>query len=226
MRNRLWDLLKTPEGDWYEGKLTRHNHFDAIAHINDELNLVLTEFADEDRRRFMASCFGYFLTMHLEMKFSVGIIHRLLLRELHHNSPTDKMQFMLENQSVRFLMEFYLITELRFGVVPDTTKYVAVENGIHQLYFFEADEVLLEEIMGVITVAEFGEAYDAVKLYLIYMLNWILMRVNERFKIYVWQFRLVEDLDAFPWGAHVYRHSIYSFKHTLDGRRDSYLLSR
>ncbi|KAK2641371.1 hypothetical protein Ddye_023134 [Dipteronia dyeriana] len=110
------------------------------------------EFADEDRRRFMASCFEHFLTMHREMKFSGGIIHRLLLRELHHNGPTDEMHFMSGTQS-------------------------------------------------------------------------ILMGVDERFKIPVWQFRLVKDLDAFdafPWGAYVYRHSIHSFKHALDGRKDGF----
>ncbi|KAI9182010.1 hypothetical protein LWI28_021027 [Acer negundo] len=48
------------------------------------------------------------------------------------------------------------------------------------------------------------------------------MGLDEREKVPVWQFRLVEDLDAFdafPWGAHVYRRSIYGFKHALDGRR-------
>ncbi|KAK2658587.1 hypothetical protein Ddye_005120 [Dipteronia dyeriana] len=110
--------------------------------------------------------------MNREIKFLGGIIHRLLLRELHHNDPTDEIQFMLGNNSVRF------------------------------------SKVPLEEIRDVVTVVEFGEAYDAVKLCLIYMLNWILMGVDKRFKIPVWQFWLVEDLDAFnafPWGAHVYR---------------------
>ncbi|KAK2645651.1 hypothetical protein Ddye_020846 [Dipteronia dyeriana] len=184
MRIRLRDSLKTPEGDWYESKLTRHNHFDALAHIDNVLNRVPVEFADEDRRQFMASCFGHFVTMHREMKFSGGINHRLLLRELNHNGLTYKMHFMLGNQSVRFSkMEFCMITGLRFGVVPDTTKYASVENGIHERYFLGADEVLLEEIRGVVTGAEFGKAYDAVKLCLLYMLNWILMRVDERFKI-------------------------------------------
>ncbi|KAK2635536.1 hypothetical protein Ddye_030328 [Dipteronia dyeriana] len=223
MRNRLRDLLKTPQGDWYKGKLTRHGHFDALAHIDDALNRVPTEFTDEDRCRFMASCFGHFLMMHQELKFSGGVIHRLLLRELHYNGPTDVMQFMLGNQSVRFpKVYFFLIIELRFGVVPDTTKYAAVENGIHQRYFPRANEVSLEEIRGVVTDTEFGEAYDAVKLYLIYMLNWILIGVDERFKIPVWQFRLVEDLDEFQWGVHVYIDSIYSFKHAFDGRRDGF----
>ncbi|KAK2654523.1 hypothetical protein Ddye_014379 [Dipteronia dyeriana] len=168
MRNRLRDLLKTPEGDWYEGKLTRHNHFEALAHIDDALNWVPTEFADEDR--LMASYFGHFLTMHWEMKFLGDIIHRLLLRELHHNGPTDEMQFMLRNQSVRFSkVEFCLITGLQFGVVQNTTKYAAVENGIHQWYLPGVDEVSLKEIRGVVIVAEFREAYDAVKLCLIYI---------------------------------------------------------
>ncbi|KAK2655938.1 hypothetical protein Ddye_008990 [Dipteronia dyeriana] len=218
------DSLKTLEGNWYEGKLTRHNHFDALAHIDDALNLVPVEFADEDRRRFMASCFGHFLMMHREMKFSADIIHQLLLRELHHNGPTNEMHFMLGTQSVRFSkVKFYLITVLRFGVVPETTMYAVVKNGIHERYFPRVEEMSLEQIMGVVTSTDFGQTYDAVKLCLLYMMNWKLMGVDERFKILVWQFRLVEDLDefdAFPWGAHVFRHSIHSFKHALDGRRD------
>ncbi|KAK2655379.1 hypothetical protein Ddye_008431 [Dipteronia dyeriana] len=150
MRNMLRDFLKTPQGDWYKDKLTRQDHFDALAHIDDALNRVHIEFTNEERCWFMVSCFGHFLTMHREMNFSGGVIHRLLLRELHHKGPTDEMQFMLGNQSVRFS---------------------------------RADEVSLEEIRGVVTAGEFREAYDVVKLCHIYMLKWILMGVDERFKI-------------------------------------------
>ncbi|KAK2652831.1 hypothetical protein Ddye_012687 [Dipteronia dyeriana] len=67
---------------------------------------------------------------------------------------------MLGNQSVRFLkVEFCLITGLRFGVVPDTTNYAAVENGIHQRYFPGTNEVSLEEIMGVVTIVEFRKVF-------------------------------------------------------------------
>ena len=51
------------------------------------------------------------------------------------------------------------------------------------------------------------------------------MGVDERDKVPSWQFRLVEDLDAFdafPWGTHVYRRSIHGFKHELDGRRERF----
>ncbi|KAK2646568.1 hypothetical protein Ddye_021763 [Dipteronia dyeriana] len=84
---------------------------------------------------------------------------------------------MLGNRSVRFSkVEFCLITGLQFGVIPDTSVYAEVENGIHQRYFPGADEVLLEEIRVVHTFGEFQKGYNVVKLCLIYMLNWILMR--------------------------------------------------
>ncbi|KAK2658922.1 hypothetical protein Ddye_005455 [Dipteronia dyeriana] len=139
MRSMLKDFLKTPEGDWFKGKLTRHNHFEALARIDDELNLVPEDFAIKDRRRFMVSYFGHFMSMHWEMIFSSGVIHQLLLRELDHDWPTDEIRFLLGNHMVWFSkVKFCLITGLRFGVVPDTGVYVAVENGIHQWYFLES----------------------------------------------------------------------------------------
>ena len=48
------------------------------------------------------------------------------------------------------------------------------------------------------------------------------MGLDEREKVPIWQFHLVEDLDAFdafPWGTHMYRRSIHGFKHVLDGRQ-------
>ncbi|KAI9159921.1 hypothetical protein LWI28_003283 [Acer negundo] len=118
-------------------------------------------------------------------------------------------------------VEFCLITGLKFGELPDTSTYDTVENGIHQRYFDGRYKVEYAELKAVLRIDIFSEQYDAVKLCLLYMLNWILMGLDEREKVPVWQFRLVEDLDAFdafPWGAHVYRWSIYGFKHALDGR--------
>ncbi|KAK2645095.1 hypothetical protein Ddye_020290 [Dipteronia dyeriana] len=117
-------------------------------------------------------------------KVSGNVVHQLLLRDLYHKGPTDEIQFMLENRLVRFSkVKFYLITGLRFGVVPDTSVYVKVENDIHQRYFPGADEGSFEDIRVALTLKKFQEVYDDVKLYLIYILNWILMGVDEKFKI-------------------------------------------
>ncbi|KAK2641159.1 hypothetical protein Ddye_022922 [Dipteronia dyeriana] len=42
MTNPLRALLKTLKEEWYEGKVTRHDHFDALGHIDDALNRVPT----------------------------------------------------------------------------------------------------------------------------------------------------------------------------------------
>ncbi|KAK2658703.1 hypothetical protein Ddye_005236 [Dipteronia dyeriana] len=176
MTSSMKEMLKTVEGDWFKGKLTRHDHFEDLARIDDALNRVLEEFVVQNRRQFMASCFGHFMSMHRELKFSGGVIHQLLLRELDHDGPTDEMRFLLGNHVVRFSkVEFSLITGLRFGVIPDTSIYVAVENGIHERYFPAHYEVSLDDLRVVLTHGEFEKAYDDVKLCLIYMLNWILM---------------------------------------------------
>ncbi|KAI9201680.1 hypothetical protein LWI28_027328 [Acer negundo] len=223
MRNQLKDSLKTPEEERYSGKITRHDHFDDLTDIDNALNKVPEHLAIEERRRYTESCFGHLLRMDCGMKFSAGIVHRLLIRELHHDGPEDEMRFLLGRHSVRFSkVEFCLITGLKFGELPDTSAYDMVENGIHQRYFEGRDEVEYAELKAVLQIGVFSEQYDAVKLCLLYMLNWILMGLDEREKVPVWQFHLVEDLDAFdafPWGAHVYRRSIYGFKHALDGRR-------
>ncbi|KAK2637706.1 hypothetical protein Ddye_025501 [Dipteronia dyeriana] len=152
MTSRLKQLLKTPEGDWFKGKLTRHDHFKALARIDDALNRVPEEFAVEDRHRFMASCFWHFMSMHRELKFSSGVIHQLLLRELYHDRSIDEMRFLLGNHMVRFWkVEFSLITRLRLGVVPDTSMYIVVENGIHQRYFPAHDEVSLDDLRVILT---------------------------------------------------------------------------
>ncbi|KAK2641158.1 hypothetical protein Ddye_022921 [Dipteronia dyeriana] len=132
----------------------------------------------------MASCFGHFLTMHRQMKFSGGVIHQLLLRELHHDRQSDEMRFMLGTNKVSFLkVELFLITGLRFEVLPNMSRYVNVDNGLHHRYFGCKDEISSMELRDVLSLGEFQQAYDCVKLCLIYMLNWILMGLDERLKI-------------------------------------------
>ncbi|KAI9182725.1 hypothetical protein LWI28_028255 [Acer negundo] len=225
MRYQLKESLKTPVREWFKGKIIRHDHFHDLVDIDNALNSVPEHLRIEDRRRYTESCFGHFLMMHREIHFSAGIVHRLLLRELHHDGPEDEMRFLLGKHSVRFSkVEFCLITGLKFGVIPDTARYDMVENGIHERYF-QGRDIESEELRAVLRIGIFVEQYDAVKLCLLFMLNWILMGVDERDRVPVWQWRLVEDLDAFdafPWGAHVYRRSIYCFKHALDGRRERF----
>ena len=77
---------------------------------------------------------------------------------------------------------FCLITDLKFGDDPDTMRYDMVENGIHERYF-QGQEVEIEELKALLRAGNFHEQYDAVKLCLLFMLNWILMGFDERDKV-------------------------------------------
>ncbi|KAK3223175.1 hypothetical protein Dsin_010200 [Dipteronia sinensis] len=156
MGNQLKDLLKTPEGEWYDGKITWHDHFNDLRDIDVALDNVPEQFKVEGRRWYTESCFGHFLQMDRGMKFSASIVHRLLLRELHHNGLKDVMRFMLGRHSVRLSkLELYLITRLKFGVIPNTTRYEIVQNGMHQLYFSGVDEVEFEQLRAVLRISIF-----------------------------------------------------------------------
>ncbi|KAK2646188.1 hypothetical protein Ddye_021383 [Dipteronia dyeriana] len=126
------------------------------------------------------------------------------------------MRFMLGHHSVKFSkVEFCLITGLHFGAISDMTMYDSVENDIHEQHFPGIDEVDREQLRVVLSLGIFEQPYSAVRLYLIYILNWILIGVDERVKFPVWLFWLVEDLDAFLCGAHVYS-SLYNEKDRLE----------
>ena len=91
-KKQLNDLLKTLVRAWYKGKITRHDHFDDLRDIDNALKSVLDDLKIEDRRWYIKLCFGHFLQMHHEIHFSAGIVHQLLLRELHHDDLEDKMR--------------------------------------------------------------------------------------------------------------------------------------
>ncbi|KAK2658148.1 hypothetical protein Ddye_004681 [Dipteronia dyeriana] len=160
--------------------------------------------------------------MHREMKFSSSIVHRLRMHELHHDGSKDEILFILGQHSVRFFkVEFCLIIKLKLRVIPDSTRHEMVENGIHQWYFSGQDEVEYEQLRAILQISRFEQQYNAIKLCLLYMLNWKLIWLDEREIIPVLQIRLVEDLDTFDvflWGAHEYMQSLFGFKHVLDGR--------
>ncbi|KAK2637702.1 hypothetical protein Ddye_025497 [Dipteronia dyeriana] len=123
----------------------------AIGQIDKAINWVPTKWDENDRRRFRASCFGHLLTMHRPMNFSGAIIHQLLLREVHHNWPSNEMQFMIGTHEVRFSkVEFRLITGLQFDKLPDTSRYVSVDNGIHHRYLGGKDEISSLELRDVL----------------------------------------------------------------------------
>ncbi|KAK3225504.1 hypothetical protein Dsin_005366 [Dipteronia sinensis] len=96
--------------------------------------------------------------MHWEIKFSAGIVHRLLLLERHHDRPDDEMRFMVGHHSIWFSkVEFCLITGLKFRVIPDKMRYEMVHNGIYERYFGGREEVEYEQLRAVLRIGIFEQ---------------------------------------------------------------------
>ncbi|KAK3193028.1 hypothetical protein Dsin_024338 [Dipteronia sinensis] len=149
--------------------------------VNDAALDGVIENGAEERDIYQQSCFGYFQRMQGGMAFSGGIIHRLLLRELQHDEPSDEMRFMLGPRSVWFSkVEFCLISGLKFGAIQDTVLYEDVQNGIHHKYFGGRATVTFAELEARIEQGQWQEQSDAVKLCLMYMLNCVSIRAEER----------------------------------------------
>ncbi|KAK3205149.1 hypothetical protein Dsin_019195 [Dipteronia sinensis] len=156
--------LKTPQADWYNAKITHHNHMENLQVIDEAFD-VLVENEAEERDMYQKSCFVHFQHIQRGMTFSGGIVHRLLLRKLHHYGPSDEMRFMLGPRITRFSgVEFCLITGLKFGAIPDTELYEDVPNGIHHRYFSGRDVVTFAELEARIEQGQWQKEFDAVKL--------------------------------------------------------------
>ncbi|KAK2662346.1 hypothetical protein Ddye_000920 [Dipteronia dyeriana] len=78
MRN-LRVRLKTPQIDWYDAKITHHNHIANLQVISDTLDGVVENGAEE-RDMYQQSCFAHFHYMQRGMAFSYDT-------EVYEDSP-------------------------------------------------------------------------------------------------------------------------------------------
>ncbi|KAK3213396.1 hypothetical protein Dsin_018102 [Dipteronia sinensis] len=111
------------------------------------------------------------------------------------------------------------------GAIPDTELYEDVPNGIHHIYFSGRDVVTFAELEARIEQDQRQKQFDAVKLCLLYMLNCVLIGAEERASVPIWQLCLVDNVEAFnafPWGSHVYKYSIFGFKKAILKRAPRY----
>ena len=86
---------------------------------------------------FRKSCSGHFL-LFPELRFSVQIVHQLLLRQCE-TKKDNEIWILLKSNDLRFSKEFALITGLSFGSIPKCDQkslwirdiYFKGENKVH-----------------------------------------------------------------------------------------------
>ncbi|KAK3219216.1 hypothetical protein Dsin_013186 [Dipteronia sinensis] len=92
------------------------------------------------------------------------------------------------------MVEFCLITGLKFEAISDTDVFDEVENGIHQSYFGGRDVVTFSELDDQIQQGQWEQPFDAVKLCLLLMVNCVIHGLDERHYVPIWQMFVEAEL--------------------------------
>ncbi|KAF3455244.1 hypothetical protein FNV43_RR05692 [Rhamnella rubrinervis] len=83
----------------------------------EEVNEITPEYLHRQRKKMEESYFGH-LFLPFNVKFSAGVVHHLLRRQVHTSDKTI-MEFNFEGNTAQFRKEeFDLITGLKMGPVP------------------------------------------------------------------------------------------------------------
>ncbi|KAK3219462.1 hypothetical protein Dsin_013432 [Dipteronia sinensis] len=106
-------------------------------------------------------------------------------RDMYQQSCFGHFQLMQQGMVRFFRVEFSLITGLKFGAIPDTELYEDVLNDIHHKYFSGRDAVTFAELEARIEQGQWQKQFNVVKLCLMYMLNYVLIRAEERNSIHM-----------------------------------------
>ncbi|KAK3230006.1 hypothetical protein Dsin_001887 [Dipteronia sinensis] len=163
------------------------------------------------------TCFGHLLGFPKELTFSAGVLHNLLLRQIHVPGVTgaNELHFLVGGKLAKFSQrEFCLVTGLKFGVMSDIflKPYAATKDGIHVRYFANNENIRLTDVWARFMAGGFDQPKDGLKMALVLIANNVLFGQDLRRKATLWLFQMVEDLEAFssfPWGSYVYMMTIH-----------------
>ncbi|KAK3221634.1 hypothetical protein Dsin_008659 [Dipteronia sinensis] len=158
------------------------------------------------------TCFGHLLDFPKELTFSAGVLHNLLLRQIHVPGVTgaNELHFLVGGKLAKFSQrEFCLVTGLKFGVMSDIflKSYAATKDGIYVRYFANNENIRLTDVWARFMAGGFDQPKDGLKMALVLIANNVLFGQDLRRKATLWPFQMVEDLEAFnsfPWGSYIW----------------------
>ncbi|KAK3199062.1 hypothetical protein Dsin_022477 [Dipteronia sinensis] len=144
------------------------------------------------------TCFGQLLGFPKELTFSAGVLHNLLLRQIHVPGVTgvNELYFLVSGKLAKFSQrEFCLVTGLQFEVMSNIflKPYVATQDGIHVRYFENDENIRLTDVWARFLAEGFDQPKDGLKMALALIANNVLFGQDLRRKVTLWPFQMVED---------------------------------
>ncbi|CAL2270918.1 unnamed protein product [Prunus armeniaca] len=189
--------LVWPESEAYASRVNN------CSHANSSLAAIPAKLTAKQLEQFKTSCFGHLLNID-KIQFSGQIVNGVVLRRVAGQGvkDLDELSFLIGSDVAQFThQDFYLITRLHFGEVPEVSNGESDEIRLHKRYFIDEGITCnaLEEAFLRCT-----EEDDIYKLALVYFAELVVLGRDKHLNINVNYLTLVEDLDAFnryPWGS-------------------------
>ncbi|KAK0603067.1 hypothetical protein LWI29_001085 [Acer saccharum] len=201
------DFLITPKVKWIKKSTTNvYCNLNALPDIVKVLKKV-GQF-----KEFRSTCFGHLIHIPKDLTFLAGVLHNLLLRQIHVPDVTreNELHFSLGGKLLKFTQrEFCLVMGLQFGVMSNIflKQYTPIEDGIHARYFEKDENIHLVNVWEKFLTGQFDKPTDGLKMALLLIANMILFGRDPRKRVTLWLLELVEDLESFnsfAWGSYVY----------------------
>ena len=201
------DFLLKPKDKWITKSTTN-----VYCNLNGLPDIVKVLRKVGDLAAFRRTCFGHLIDIPKDLTFSAGVLHNLLLRQVHVPDVTgqNEFHFSVGGKLLKFTQrEFCLVTGLQIGVMSDIflKPYAPIEGGIHERYFDNDENLHLVSVWEKFLTGKFVKPKDGLKMALMLIANNILFGRDQRKKVTLWLFALVEDLESFnsfKWGSYVY----------------------
>ena len=181
---------------------------------------------------FKEGPFGHYLGLRLPVTIHAKVLHSILKRQIKYTSRSgnsssrdDEMWFGLGMQQHRFgQVEFCLCSGLKMGKLPEgliNANYSPTENSLYGRHFLsQPTYISLFETFKRVTDDQ-GE--DGLKMANLLVIGYILSTLDERDRVPLWMFALVDDdvaFKGFPWGSYVYSLTLHWIKNAIPKNRD------
>ncbi|EOY14033.1 Uncharacterized protein TCM_033152 [Theobroma cacao] len=157
------------------------------------------------------ACFGTLLEVYPQRYFCIGLLQNIMIRRITESQSMNHELWFVIGKSMAWLskQEFYLITRLKFGLMPDVFKepYKVAADRIHARYWNRQEKVKVQALLDTFRGGNFQRPEDSTKMALVLIANNILFGQDYGRRVTPWLLSLVEDINAwnvFPWGHYLW----------------------
>ncbi|KAI9162204.1 hypothetical protein LWI28_024884 [Acer negundo] len=180
--------------NWFHVRILVHQRFTELNRMRDSLDKV------GELKCFQDGIFRQFLELPCLRIFGGRLCQLLLCKKVNHpGGNKDEMWFWMGQTDIRFgKLEFCSVTGLQFGTIPTGVirGYEDVEGGVLDRCF-DGKVPTFHTILNRLDEGNFDKSNDAIKLSYLFLLGYVLLRIEYGKTVPRWACMFVDNLTTF-----------------------------